>query len=125
VVDLLARDNFMGHLLNQLPFEEFQKELHRIAHEDIQKRKLYTCQFNPNILYAYSFEDEIMLWVEIPKYADLAGRIREFLPLPIIIGKDIAMNFGRSEYDSLIKKIRYGGLDDFHYIAYITGTVQA
>lgn len=124
MVDVLTMDNFMGHFFNQLPFEEFQKELHRIAHEDIQKRKLYTCHFNPNISYAYSFEDEIVLWVEIPKYVDLLGRIREFLPVPITIGKEQAASFDKSSYDQLIDKVRTD-LNPFRYIAYITGTVQA
>lgn len=118
--DLLVKDNFVAHLLNQLPFEEFQKELHRIAHEDIQKWKLSTCQFNPNISYAYSFENEIVLWVEIPKYEDMIGRIREFLPVPITIDKDQAANFDRSGYERLIEKVRTD-LNPFRYIAYITG----
>ena len=120
MIDIMIIDNFVGHLLNQIPFEEFQKELHRIAHEDIRKWKISTCQFNPNISYAYSFEDEIVLWVEIPKYIDLVGHTREFLPVSIILSKEIAMNFNKSDYDQLMNNVR-SDLNPCRYIAYITG----
>ena len=120
MIDIMIVDNFVGHLFNQLPFEEFQKELHRIAHEDIRIWKISTCQFNPNISYAYSFADEIMLWVEIPKYIDLVGRTREFLPVSIILSKEIAMNFNKSDYDQLMNRVR-SDLNPCRYIAYITG----
>lgn len=75
MVNLLARDIFMGHLLNQLPFEEFQRNFRRIWRNDMN-RNFY----------------KPLLLKEIP-YAPFSGEIHQIVTnqldpfCPILISK--------------------------------------